>query len=163
MKLSKCDVSFSFLNRFLERHQEISLKPMLQVDIAAFENCTVEVVNDYFAKLSDLLSQHNYQQKYVFNYDETTVEVGNKSALVLVPSDLKFATKAQPFVMFHITLGLFVCADGEHFKPPIVLPLVEFPLDLFKNVNDFTWAGSETRWINTDIFNQAIKKILLVR
>src|SRR5437016_2957637 len=61
----------------------------------------------------------------------------------------------------HITLLLFIWADGYSSVPGLILPHSTLPGVPDELLEEFHWAGEASGWITTEIFHSLIEKVLI--
>ena len=141
LMLNKKTLSRGFAISFLNRHPQLSFTKSREVSPEIQENCNEDVMNQFFSNLKQLMDTHQYHQSMIFNFDETMVQFLSSSVKVIVPSDIDRPVRVGPKDPTHITIGLFISADGEKLKPLLIFSsLKEFPLDAIGSVNEFQWA-----------------------
>jgi len=108
----------------------------------------------------------------VANFDETMGVVTDAKVKVFVPRSVRQPiVKATPTADEHITIGVFIFADGTRMKKlNVVLPLKNMPdlhVDLSNPdalrgsiIDKFTWHGQESGWITAPIMRQIISEVV---
>ncbi len=87
------------------------------------------------------MESNKYLDGLIFNFDETMVQFLASTIKVLVPKDIARPKRVGQSDPIHITIGLFISADGEKMKPLLIFSsLKEFPLDAVGSVKEFIWA-----------------------
>ena len=72
-----------FTSLFLKRHKKLVKKSSKMVD-APCKSCDVDEVSTFFDNLIGLMSQHQYKEELVFNYDETMIEYLKKKVRLVM-------------------------------------------------------------------------------
>ena len=94
--------------------------------------------------------------------DETWITVDERKTKVIVPREYKEAsTIANNEKVMHITLVMCLCADGFPIPTTAILPLKHFPKDLQHQHDLFCWSGSESGWINEEIFEKWVEQVFV--
>ena len=154
--------SRAYSYHFVKRNEKI-IKPASMVRIDPNKKkCTRKKVEKFFNNLSFLSENKEYLPEMIWNFDETMVRWNSKRCKVLVPSYKKNGLKKEKKPLFHITLGIFINASGDHCKPFIILPLKNIPKNISRQTIElFSWSGQNNGWINEQIFKESIEKIFL--
>mmetsp|Transcript_28874 Transcript_28874/g.39664 ORF Transcript_28874/g.39664 Transcript_28874/m.39664 type:complete len:197 (-) Transcript_28874:395-985(-) len=102
----------------------------------------------FFENYKNAIDAHIIKTKYIWNCDETMLDGGKsmkkpmceKSGLPTVALEQKLGE--------HITLLLFVSAEGEWLKPLAIFPLKTLPEFAPSVYEDFNTSGQENGWID---------------
>lgn len=149
-----------FARNFLRRNKDLfSLVKPVYIDKDRFNYCTKEEVEDFFGKLKELFEIYNFEEGYIFNFDETFLSIKENKSKVIIEKDLKEQrVKARNNLNEHITFGLTVCADGSFLPPLVILPIKNY--ENYKNIFDkgTMFKYSDSGWINQKIFEEYLKE-----
>lgn len=108
------------------------------------------------------MARHDYDERFIANFDESMYSATDRRARVIVPSWLRTAYTIKQEAPFHITIGSLVFADGSALKPLLILPLQSFPAsELIDYVDSFSWSGQGAGWITREIFKDFIEKVFI--
>ena len=101
-----------------------------------------------------------FDNRFVFNMDETMLAVKGRKVKVICPIDIKTPVLgANTKEKQHITLIVCVSADGYATVPTAILPLKFWPKDLEPIVNMYSWSGTSSGWITEEVFLEWIKEV----
>lgn len=114
---------YDWLNSFLLRNQEVSIRAAQGLSIARAEGMDRKQVNDFFNLLKDVYTEYNMFVKpsNIFNMDETGFQINNEPGKVI-------ATKGAKDV--HVlsssergeNVTIIACCNAEgNFMPPVVI------------------------------------------
>ncbi len=140
-KVSNKDLSRGYSFSLMRRHPEFESRKSKEVPEDSKAACNVDTMTEFFKTLEDLYKTNNYLPELVVNYDETMVQVLQQKRYVVVPVGEAPVRSSPSKLNVHITLGLFISADGKHFKPMIIVPQKEFPVTGDDATDDFVWSG----------------------
>jgi hypothetical protein len=111
----------SWLRRFRTRHPEISGVWSRQIDRKRFENATFDTIKPWFDAVADIMTEHQYPPKHVYNMDESGFAVGTtQSSRVLVNTRSKGNWKVKNGRSEWITAIECVNAAGEAIPPFLI-------------------------------------------
>lgn len=120
-----------------------------------------DTVTNWINQLETLIKENNIPASFIFNFDETMLDPSHRRVKVI-----SRAKRPHPFIVTatkgeHINFGLCISADGSCLRPLCILPLSNLP-DLPTEVtNYFAISGQATGFINQEIFEQWVTKILI--
>jgi hypothetical protein len=112
------------------------------VDPEAKAGCNTDAMQIFFENLNDLNKRHEYHPSLIYNYDETMVEFLARKVKVFVPKNTSPVKAGKQAINIHITIGLFIAADGTHLRPLMIAPSKELPPSAIDVAEEFVWAGS---------------------
>src|SRR5258708_6312839 len=133
-------------------------------------------VSNYFKLLKTTLTHHNILPKNIYNCDEMGCPLNIPSCQkVIVSATCKSAKTVSSASKDHITVLEFICANGTSTPPIIIFPgknfmerwrqdnpllekYMDYPFREERTDPQFRYAQSEKGWVNTDIFEYAIRK-----
>jgi hypothetical protein len=82
---------------------------------------------EWFDRYSWLLSVHYQDPRFIFNIDETMLQVGENRENVFVMKDEPDPVVAEAAKLDHITLLLGIPARGDALEPLVILPRLTMP------------------------------------
>ena len=120
-------VNFSrgFALAFLSRHPELKFSKPREISPEIQEHCNEREMQCFFSNLGGLIDKHKYIDALIFNFDETMVQFLSRCVKVFAPHDINRPTRISPSDPLHITIGLFISADGEKNEAIIDLLCIE--------------------------------------
>jgi hypothetical protein len=61
----------------------------------------------------------------------------------------------------HLTLCIFVCADGTALKPGVILPKLKNLPPLHSQLeSQFVWSGTSSGWITEHVFRRWVEEVV---
>jgi hypothetical protein len=112
---------------------------------------TRDLYINFFEAYENIRKEHNFLPEFIFNIDETMVDLlSNPQKIILFKDDLD-PVIAEAKKMEHITLLLTLPVDGDPIRPLVILPLINLPLLNPKIKNYFDLSGQQSGWITGDI------------
>ena len=111
--------------------------------------------------LHGLMDTYHFTPNLIFNFDETALDFSAPKLKVISRAGGK-----RPFVEVaekgeHISFGLCISASGQPLRPLLILPLKQLPLLSSEVLNFYAISGSETGFINKEIWWETIKNSIV--
>jgi hypothetical protein len=153
----KCVARNDWLQNFLKRHPELSVRKAEGVSLARTQGMNVKEVQDYFNLLEKILHDNDLLNKpsNVFNMDETGLQLNNKAENVIAKKGSKNVAAVTSSEKGE-TITVIACCNAEgSFLPPTCIFKGK---NLKKEFEDGMPPGSKvymnakSAYINTDIF-----------
>jgi hypothetical protein len=119
---------------------------------------------EFFQSYENLRKEHNFQPEFIFNIDETMVDViSNPTKIILFKDDLDPVIPEEK-KLEHMTLLLTLPVEGDPIRPLVILPLKTVPQLNPKIRNYFDLSGQQSGWITGEILqfwleNQFLQQI----
>lgn len=102
--------------------------------------------------LGEILKKYQITPEFIYNMDETMLEVGTGHMKVISTKDAPRAYVIAPPNSEHITLALCITAAGDYVKPLCILPLKELPRLHPHTESFFYLSGQENGSITKQLF-----------
>ena len=109
-------------------------------------------MDDFFTKYRQLVEEYNFTPDFIFNLDETYLNVGVDSSKVISLNGKPSPVKTQGKPVEHITFMFCVSAMGFSMKPLAILPLLTMPSLPIQVLQKFTFSGNSSGWMTGGIF-----------
>lgn len=108
----------------------------------------------FFNEFQNLRKNHNFPPEFIFNLDETMINVIFYPSKAIVFKDDPDPVSIEPKKLEHMTLLLNLPAEGDFIKPLVILPLKALPL-LNSRIHDFNdISGNSSGWIAGEILKK---------
>jgi hypothetical protein len=109
-------------------------------------------MDEFFRQYSQLVEEHQIPPDFIFNLDETYLNVGADSSKVVSINGKPSPVKTQGEPVEHITLLFCVSSMGYSMKPLAILPLLTVPTLPIHVLQKFTFSGNSSGWMTGEIF-----------
>lgn len=159
---------YDWLQLFLHRHPDISIRKAEGVSIARATGMCKENCKHYFELLGKILDEHELHTKpsHIFNVDETGLQMNNKPGQVLAAKGSKNVSSITSGEKGE-TISVIACCNAEGtFLPPYVIfkgkhKKLEY-LDGMPNGSNMA-MGEKSAYVNGPIFFDWLKNHFLLR
>ena len=114
---------YDWLNSFLRRNTDLSVRKAEGVSLARGKGMTREVVHMYFELLLTVLQENDFLGKpgHIFNMDETGLQLNNKSGHVIAAKGVKDVASLTSAEKGE-TITVVTCCSAEGvFLPPVCI------------------------------------------
>lgn len=136
---------------------------MLDIDRARAS--TPENIGNFFDELEILYQEKKFIPALMFNMDESMIRYSPQELRIVVHSEYQYAVRVDPEEVrrnFHATLIACISATGcPPIIPTVILPRKYVPKQLEESLFVLDLAGTESGWINTEIFEEWLKVVFV--
>ncbi|XP_060806689.1 uncharacterized protein LOC132903177 [Amyelois transitella] len=165
---NKQEAGYVWLQSFLSRNPEITLRKAEGVSIARTQSLNRTEVNAYFNTLSDLLEQYDLFDKpsKIFNMDESGLQLNPRPGIVLAQKGSK-AVCSQTSTEKGETITVIACCNAEGvFLPPACIMKGKNKKQEWQDgmpPGSVLYMSQKSAYINTNIFFEWLKTHFLPR
>ena len=115
-------------------------------------DCSDRNIKLWMEKVQALGNEFRFDEEFIFNFDETSIQIDDNHLKVLSTKEIKPIVKKNPSIN-HLTLGITICQDGSILKPLLVSKRKKGALGKMEKLNfEYLEYYSKTGWINQVIF-----------
>jgi hypothetical protein len=111
----------------------------------------------FFQNYKDALEKYNFKPQYIFNCDETMLNMGKDFKKALCDENGDPTIELECKMSEHITLLLCISATGFWLKPLAIFPCVFVPEFAASVHEEFNMTGQTNGWIDGNIFRNYIE------
>lgn len=158
--------SSGWLHKFLARMS--SLKKMKAMNIAMASASITEVsLRAYFARIKNYLEKNGFDQilqlkRQNLNADETYLNFGARSSVVIVPNETQRAANLGPDIKKSMTVMFTACADGTLLDPFVLYPNIRLPPLVADSMPvDIKYGKNPTGWMDSVLFLEFLEKCVV--
>jgi len=149
-------VQMGWLKTFTQRHPELkvtaprALEEERAIEPKEIEKSQLDHIADYEKK--------KYRPELNGNWDETMNSLTKKGKLLCVTRrNKKPMKKVLKLQSEHVTLGVYIFADGTHTKPELIVNTKGLPAVEEAILKKFIWRGAAKGWISNEIMLESIR------
>lgn len=166
--IEKRQAGFDWLNLFLNRHSDLSVRKSEGVSVARSEAMKKETVRDYFSLLERVITENDLFQKpgSIYNMDESGLQLNNRPGHVIAKKGSKNIAALTSGEKGE-TITIIACCNAEgYFLPPVCIFKGK---NIKSEWNDGMPAGSKiymggkSAYVNTDLFFYWLKEHFVPR
>jgi hypothetical protein len=107
------------------------------------------------------MDTHKIKSRNIWNCDETMLDGGKSKKKTMCEKFGQPTIALEQKIGEHITLLLFVSAEGDWLKPLAIFPLKTLPEFAQSVYDDFNISGQENGWIDGPIFRNYIQNFFV--
>lgn len=146
------EVSRTAIYKAVHRSQDLGFERSAPVEKARASACTRDKIEEYVNSLRVLHARGAYDNRLVFNIDETWIRKAPHSnkLLVITSAEIKSTVMETDPTQKHMTVMPCICADGSHCQAQLIVPTKTvpewyiFPSD--RATPNFFYCYSQSGW-----------------
>ncbi|RFN40377.1 hypothetical protein FIE12Z_13058 [Fusarium flagelliforme] len=149
-----CYLGKNWVDRFIQRHTDIEMKPSRVIDSARKRCVTRESLTNYYTGLQWVFNDKHITRENTYNVDETGLQLGETNDGIVAGTVMTASSermKSDNSTWSSIIES--VSADGRRLKPCVIFTGENLQGQWFPTVfPDWKYAATPTGWSNSNIF-----------
>ena len=110
-----------WLSGFLKRHSDIALRKPQGTSISRAISFNKENVQQFFDIYKEILAEHSFQAKQIWNMDETGITTVQTPCKVLAPTGKRAVGKIVSAERGQLMTVIFACSASGNYIPPLLI------------------------------------------
>lgn len=153
----------NWVDRFLQRHEDIKIKISKSLEAARSNATTAEALTQFYTDLESVKVGRNIRSSRIANIDETGIAEGAMKSGKVIGTSLKpFSVVTDNDNSTRVSILEAITADGRRLTPSVVFTGTKLQGQWFpRDFPDWKYSCNLSGWSNSSIFEKWFEQVYL--